>query len=534
MESESEFLRKEPCPECGSKDNLGRYSDGHAFCFGCEYYEPSDEELAERSVTKTPKLEFTPLEGESRPIKSRKLHQETCQKFGYKFGSFDGQMVHIADIRDEKGRLKAQKVRFKNKDFIGLGDPGSYLMGMHLFQGGRKIIITEGELDALSFSQVQGNKYPVVSVPTGSKGAHKVIAKNLDYLSNFDEILLSFDMDDPGQEAAEKCAKLLMHMDVKLIDLPLKDASDMLKAGREEDLAKAVWSAKKYQPAGLMKMRDIVTAIRAPIEWGYDWFIKELTDLTYGRRLGEIYTLGAGTGVGKTDWFTQSMAFDVKVLREPVAAIYMEMAPEELGKRIAGKVAGRTFHIPDSGWNQMEMDEVLEDEEFLDMVNIWDSFGCTDFNEIEPAIIFLAAQGVKFFYIDHLTALATGGDKNEKEELEDVMARLGSLAKRHKIIIHLISHLATPDGGPPHEEGGRVTIRQFKGSRAIGFWSYFMFGLERNQQASDPIERQTTVFRILKDRYTGQSTGSTIPLNYDEEAGLIHVAEDSPFEDQEV
>ena len=78
MESESEFLRKEPCPECGSKDNLGRYSDGHAFCFGCEYYEPSDEELAERSVTKTPKLEFKPLEGESRPIKSRKLHQETC------------------------------------------------------------------------------------------------------------------------------------------------------------------------------------------------------------------------------------------------------------------------------------------------------------------------------------------------------------------------------------------------------------------------------------------------------------------------
>jgi twinkle protein len=61
-----------------------------------------------------------------------------------------------------------------------------------------------------------------------------------------------------------------------------------------------------------------------------------------------------------------------------------------------------------------------------------------------------------------------------------------------------------------------------------------MFGLERNQRASDPIERQTTIFRILKDRYTGQSTGATIPLNYDSETGLIEVAAESPFEDQEV
>ncbi len=28
MAQESNFLRKEPCPECGSKDNLARYDDG--------------------------------------------------------------------------------------------------------------------------------------------------------------------------------------------------------------------------------------------------------------------------------------------------------------------------------------------------------------------------------------------------------------------------------------------------------------------------------------------------------------------------
>ena len=36
----SVFIGHEPCPKCSSKDNLGRWSDGSAWCFGCRYYEP--------------------------------------------------------------------------------------------------------------------------------------------------------------------------------------------------------------------------------------------------------------------------------------------------------------------------------------------------------------------------------------------------------------------------------------------------------------------------------------------------------------
>ena len=34
------FKQHESCPSCQSKDNLGRWTDGHAYCFGCHYYEP--------------------------------------------------------------------------------------------------------------------------------------------------------------------------------------------------------------------------------------------------------------------------------------------------------------------------------------------------------------------------------------------------------------------------------------------------------------------------------------------------------------
>ena len=74
-----------------------------------------------------------------------------------------------------------------------------------------------------------------------------------------------------------------------------------------------------------------------------------------------------------------------------------------------------------------------------------------------------------------------------------------------------------------HEEGARVTIRQFKGSRAIGFWAHFMFGLERDQQAEELSERNITTVRILKDRYSGQSTGFTLETTYDHETGRVHL-----------
>lgn len=34
----AKFSHHESCPRCGSKDNLGVWSDGHKWCFGCHYY----------------------------------------------------------------------------------------------------------------------------------------------------------------------------------------------------------------------------------------------------------------------------------------------------------------------------------------------------------------------------------------------------------------------------------------------------------------------------------------------------------------
>lgn len=37
---DSTFLRHESCPQCNSRDNLGVWSDGHKWCFGCGFFVP--------------------------------------------------------------------------------------------------------------------------------------------------------------------------------------------------------------------------------------------------------------------------------------------------------------------------------------------------------------------------------------------------------------------------------------------------------------------------------------------------------------
>lgn len=211
------------------------------------------------------------------------------------------------------------------------------------------------------------------------------------------------------------------------------------------------------------------------------------------------------------------MAFDIMELGEHIGVIFLEQKPIETAKRIAGKIAMKKFHVPGGDYTEDEMVQTLH--KLGGRVTFYDSWGETEWEKVANKIRFMVLSlGIKHIYLDHLTAMAD--TSNEKESLEQIMKEMAGLANELQCIIHFVSHLSTPEG-KSHEEGGRVMIKHFKGSRAIGFWSYFMFGQERNTQADDPVERSTTHFRVLKDRYTGQATGKVILMGYTALTGTL-------------
>jgi twinkle protein len=479
--------------------------------------------------------DFSPIMGHFKALPKRGITEETCRFFNYMVGTDPktDKSVQLAPYFDAEGNVVAQKWRTADKNFgvVGKLKQALPLFGQHLWRdGGKKVVITEGEIDCMSVSQLQGNKWPVVSVPNGASGAKKALQGALEWLERFDEVILMFDMDEPGRAAVSECAPLFSPGRCKVASLPLKDANECLTTGKGGLVIEAIWGAKPYRPDGIRSVSDLAEQAAEDLPTGAPWFLPTLTGLTNGRRDGELFAFGAGTGVGKTDLFTQSIAYDVMELGIATGVLYLEQPPVETVRRIAGKVAGKVFHVPGRATPEERRAAIgaLADTELL---HLYDNFGSTSWDTVKAKIRYMAVSlGCKHIYFDHLTALVAS-EEDERKALDNIMAEMAALALELRIKLHFISHLARPEG-KPHEEGGRVQIRHFRGSNAIGMWSHFMFGLERNQQADDESDRGSSILRCLKDRNTGQATGKTIALAYDPDTGLISesfAAVTSPF-----
>jgi twinkle protein len=528
----STLLFKGGCPDCGSSDALGNYDDGHTHCFSCGEHKGG----AAKQAASAPKKTVADLIiGAPITTSLRGITPETFAFFRYTKGvNRSGQEVHLAN-HYVGGQVIGQKVRDRHKSFNVVGKLDT-LYGRWLWsEGGKMVVVTEGEIDCLSVSQAQGNKWPVVSVPNGAQGAAQSFKKAIDWLESFDKVVIMFDEDEPGRAAALECATILSPGKAFIATLPVKDANELLKAERSSEIVTAIWNAKPYRPDGIVSLRDCIAKALAPTTMGAAWFIEPLTLATYGRREGDLWFLGAGTGVGKTDFMLEQVSFDLNVLKVNVGLVFLEQDPAETVKRLAGKIASKRFHVPDAEYTSEELLGAIEKIESGGKLHLYDNFGSTEWKVVKSRIRFMAvALGCKHIYLDHLTALASH-EEDERKALEAITAELSMMAKELKIILHVVSHLATPDKGS-HEEGARVQIRHFKGSRAIGFWAHGMIALERDQQNDDPAQQNVTTLRVLKDRYTGQATGKTFQLKYDHVTGRLfeffpeHV--DAPSEEQ--
>jgi twinkle protein len=208
----------------------------------------------------------------------------------------------------------------------------------------------------------------------------------------------------------------------------------------------------------------------------------------------------------------------------PTGLLFLEQVPETTIQRIMGKHLSKMLHIPGKATRE-DREQAARIAKDLPLY-FFDHFGQMDWETIKARIVFMVKSlGCKHIYLDHLTALSADAD-DENKELNRIMAQIAGLANEMGFIFHYISHLATPEG-KPHEEGGRISFRHFRGSRAIQFWSHTGFGLERNQQA-DEDTKLTTTLRCLKCREYGLSTGKTLFFKYDPETGRQNETDRGP------
>ena len=201
------------------------------------------------------------------------------------------------------GVVVAYKQRELPKSFRVLGDfKGVQLFGQSSCQGGRRIVITEGELDCLAVAQAQYDKYgqfyPVVAMPSST--ATSMILEQREWLRSFEEVVLMLDMDEPGKKATEAVAKVIGYDKVKIATLPAKDPCEVLiRDGGSKTLMMCVFDARPYSPAGIVRGQAVweqyqnrKTTQSVP----YPQCLEGINDKIAGMRMGEIVLFTSGTG----------------------------------------------------------------------------------------------------------------------------------------------------------------------------------------------------------------------------------------------
>lgn len=93
-------------------------------------------------------------------LTNRKLTEETCRKYSYGVSKTGQSTWQVAPYYNQAGELVGQHQRGPNKTFRWRGTTQNLqLFGQRLFRkNGKMVIVTEGEIDCLTLSQVQGNK----------------------------------------------------------------------------------------------------------------------------------------------------------------------------------------------------------------------------------------------------------------------------------------------------------------------------------------------------------------------------------------
>lgn len=523
-----------PCEHCGSSDGAASNADGSTKCFSCGKFTPANKEAKLEIVANTIKN----LESERAavsPINSRNISQATALHYGVKSvksesGAELNHFYPYPNLKDPS--TVSYKIRgVADKTFSWRGSPsGSGLFGQNAFRtGGKYLTITEGELDALKVYQFLGSKWPVVSLKNGASAAAKDIKENLEYVESFDNIVLCFDNDKPGQEATEAVVSLLTPGKAKVFNWgnsTLKDACDFTDP---KDFTNRWWDAKVYTPSGILSASKAKEDyIYAPPREGIMTPWVGLNDKIEGFRFGEVITLTSGSGMGKS---TVTKILTHWLIHQQLEGVGLMSLEESWVKTIDGVMAvhaGKRLN-KQSVKSQYTKDElsVLYDEALPDdRVWIYGHYGVTDIESIFNRLRYLIVGcGCRFIMLDHLHMMVLAvKDNDERKAIDHIMGRLRSMCEETEATIVLVSHLSKLPGDISHEEGAPVSLRDLRGSQSIGQISDTILSIERNQQSEDALLRNRSKIRVVKCRETGD-VGVACYLQYDPQTGLMHEVE---------
>jgi twinkle protein len=523
----SKFVRHEACPKCGSSDACARHDDGHRYCHSCTTYFPgdnfienNDDYVVERS------LNIRPVPKEFRPLADRKISEATARKFLVTaVADENNEVKHVYPYFNKDGQHVANKLRARfDKAFKWEGDARqSTLFGQSLFPAGsaKAITLVEGECDAMAAYEMQGSRYPVVSVHSAGSAAKNCV-DNFEYLNSFETIVICFDRDEakvnpktgavhyPGQEAALTVAAMFPIGKVRILTLSdHKDPNDYLVNGKAGQFIKEWWAAPSFTPSGLKLGKDMWEEISTPKNYEtcpYPW--EGMNYMTYGIRLSELVIVTAETGVGKTSVLKEIEYHLLSTTDKGVGFLHLEEPNSDTALGLMSIDANKPLHLPDVR-AEVTKDELRKHYDTVinnDRVVIWDHFGSNSVHEVLNKIRHMHNLGCKYIVLDHLSIVVSDQSGDERKQLDEITTKLKTLCMELNIAVIAVIH--------------QNRAGQIRGTAGVEQLANIVIKLHRDKEDPDEWRRNVTKIVVQKNRFCGR-TGPGVYLWYCPETGRL-------------
>lgn len=349
----------------------------------------------------------------------------------------------------------------------------------------RSVVITEGEIDALSMAAYG---YPAMSVPFGGgKGAKQQWIENeFERMERFERIYLATDMDKPGDEAAEEIASRLGRHRCFRVALPRKDANECLTAGvAKDEIDRAIAEAAGLDPDGLRRpssFRDDVSRLFWPQpedHQGYSMPYGKLRDQVRFRP-AEVTLWSGPSGSGKSQILSDCIVDFVRQ-GSRVCLASLEMKGQMTLKRMCKQTLG-VDRPTDSA--------VTEALEWLDGgLLLWERVGKAGVDALLEVFDYARAKyGCEQFVIDSLMRLGIAADDYSGQEA--AAYRLVDWAISNSVHVHLVAHSRKGD-----RDRGAPETEDIKGAMELGANAFNILTVWRNRRLEDDI-------RATKDEAT--------------------------------
>jgi twinkle protein len=534
-----------PCPKCGSPDNLKTYADGHQHCFsaGCGYHvQASGEEkgTTQSETFKATRMDLFDAYGADQSPR-RGISTRTLQRYGVFTTKSKGAEIIVYPEYAEGGLIAAQKLRRPDKTFpwVYAGDMPKdpqghpavsrcWLWGRNVYGDNfdKRIVITEGEEDAMSVAEVTDFKFPAVSIVNGAAAAKASLQANYLWLDRFEEIILWFDDDEAGRQAVAECAPLFAVGKVRIAKaLGFKDANAALQAKKPSAIEAAVWGASLWRPAGIVNASanpDDVTAPKDEATAGFHWPWPFLEKMVGPMRPGQVVYHVAGTGIGKSSVVAE-VAHNVLQQGGKIAWMGFEDTRRETKMRFLSIQVDERLDLnprPDP-----EMVKLHEEVFGPGRVELFDPESAEWTMEAIIRYVRYCAKALEcqFIVLDPLSFIAAGIDleADTVKALDRASQEIARAAKELGVHIQVAHHLRRTMG-IPHEEGAPTSINELRGSGSIANFAGIVLGWERNQQA-EGLATLLQQCRVLKNRRVGP-TGVAGVLEWNPISGRYKVS----------